>query len=139
MNDQVLTIEQMRHLKELGVDTSKGSMYWHKITNTTTNKVENDWYIDINPTVDLPQLTLISRKLETIQTFTFQDIFDLLPKNITSKDNNKVCLEIVFPNNNKWEIFYGLIKSFFDEKLINAAYKMLVWCAENDYININKE
>lgn len=134
MNDQVLTIEQMRHLKELGVDTSKGSMYWHKITNTTTNKVENDWYVDINPTVDLPQLTLISRKLETIQTFTFQDIFDLLPKNITSKDNNKVCLEIVFPNNNKWEVFYGLIKSFFDEKLINALYKMLVWCIENGYI-----
>ena len=88
MNDQVLTIEQMRHLKELGIDTSKGSIYWHKITNITTGEVENDWYVGINPTVDLPQLTLMSRKLETVQTLTLQDVIDLLPK--------RICLSVTY-------------------------------------------
>ena len=28
MKDQVLSIDQMQHLRDLGVDTSKASLYW---------------------------------------------------------------------------------------------------------------
>ena len=135
MSEQVLTIKQMQYLKKLGIDTSKASM---ALVYRDAYGDFVDWdYVAEWHEADIGEHNPYIRSLYGV--FTFQDIFDLLPKNITSKDNNKVCLEIVFPNNNKWEVFYGLIKSCFDEKLINAAYNMLVWCAENDYIKINKE
>ena len=136
MKDQTLSIKQMQYLKKLGIDTSNASM-------ALVYKNAYGDFVDWEAADDNLHSSHIGEYNSYLRSkygvFTFQDIFDLLPKNITSKDNNKVCLEIVFPNNNKWEVFYGLIKSFFDEKLINALYKMLVWCAENDYININKE
>lgn len=135
MKDQTLSIKQMQYLKKLGIDTSNASM-------ALVYKNAYGDFVDWDEADDNLHSSHIVEYNSDIRSkygvFTFQDIFDLLPKNITSKDNNKVCLEIVFPNNNKWEVFYGLIKSFFDEKLINAAYNMLVWCAENDYIKINK-
>lgn len=145
MNEQVLTIEQMQYLKDLGVDTSKGSMYWHKTTNTSTGKVENDWYVDINPTVDLPQLTLISRKLETVQTFTLQNVIDLLPKQICPNvtyslfvDYQEMRVAYCFADK------YGMswlepTFSFLYQPLLTAAYKMLVWCIKNNYVTTNNE
>lgn len=143
MNEQVLTIEQMQYLKDLGVDTSKGSMYWHKITNTSTGKVEKDWYVDINPTVDLPQLTLISRKLETVQTFTLQNILDLLPKEIPN-GKYKCFLSIIYNTyDNKWIVSYEdfdfSVSNFRCDKLLDGLYKMLVWCIKNNYITTNNE
>lgn len=36
MKDQVLSISQMRHLRDLGVDTSKASMCWLREPNNHT-------------------------------------------------------------------------------------------------------
>lgn len=140
MNDQVLTIEQMRHLKELGIDTSKGSIYWHKITNITTGEVENDWYVGINPTVDLPQLTLMSRKLETVQTLTLQDVIDLLPKRICQNvtyslfiDYHEMRAAYCFVDRHGMSWLEPTF-SFLNRPLLDALYKMVVWCVENGYI-----
>lgn len=142
MSKKVLDIKQMQHLKELGVDTSKGSMYWHKITNTFTEKVENDWYLDIRESVDLPEITLISRKLETVPTFTLQDILDLLPICIIHEGENcELCIQRMYFKGGKimhavyyrlqYNVHWYVMQSY--EELIDSAYEMLCWCIKNGY------
>lgn len=136
IKDQVLSIEQMQHLKELGVDTSKASMcWWRRVRDFRGEKVEGQWNLSFNKSYIVQNF----EQNEDIPTFTFDDIFELLPKEITRKDNNeKAYLEIIFPNNGVWEVTYAhitVLESFFNEKLIDAAYEMLCWCVEKGYIN----
>jgi hypothetical protein len=39
MSKQVLDRLQMRHLKELGLGTSKASAYWHRVVRMNTNEM----------------------------------------------------------------------------------------------------
>lgn len=80
MKDQVLSIEQMRELIDLGIDTSKASIFWHHnvkdgkgndISKNTTpylsfNSFPRDIFQELGVTVNI------------IPTFTLQDILTLL-------------------------------------------------------------
>lgn len=134
MKDQVLSIERMQHLKELGVDTSKASLFWvKKITNEIGEEVKGGYRLSFSDKV-------IVRNFEMwniIPAFTLQDILDLLPEEITV-DDESYSLNVIFPNAGLWEISYSFgsicYEYFMDTKLIDAAYEMLCWCAENGYI-----
>lgn len=39
---QVLSIDQMKHLRELGLDTSDASMYWARVSNHPTDVIEDE-------------------------------------------------------------------------------------------------
>ena len=41
IEEQVLSIEQMKHLQELGVDTSDASMYWVRAKRITGEQKNN--------------------------------------------------------------------------------------------------
>lgn len=81
MKNQVLSIEQMKHLKELGVDTSKASMFY-------VPKLEPKGaycLLNVKPTPIIP----------FVPAFTFHDIIDLLPKEIkTSTDTYWLTISI---------------------------------------------
>lgn len=48
MEDQVLSIERMQYLKQLGVDISKGGLFWvKKITNEIGEELKGG-YIETN-------------------------------------------------------------------------------------------
>ena len=85
MSKQVLSIEQMQHLKELGVDTSKASAKEYIISETESycgysrSIVVIDGYIE--------------NYIEENIIFTLQDILDLLPVEI-EKENRNYQLEI---------------------------------------------
>lgn len=38
----------MKHLHELGLDTSKASAYWHRVVRLNTGKVVTDWFVSFN-------------------------------------------------------------------------------------------
>lgn len=139
-----LSIEQMKHLKELGVDISKASMWWCRIVRpacppTKKEKVMVDWFLSLRKEHMHTELDVV----EYVSAFILDDILDLLPKEIQEKDNHCTShLEMIFPNDNLWEVTYSrnngsVCESFFDKKLIGAAYKMLCWVAENNYLNTN--
>lgn len=90
MSKQVLDISQMQHLKELGVDDSNASVYWHRILRLNTGKVVTDWFKSFNKS----ELCLDSMKVETVPTFTLDDIFDLIPSEIM-KDETTSTLDIL--------------------------------------------
>lgn len=133
MKEQVLTIEQMKHLQELGLYTSNASMCW----NLNIRKYRNE--TKYAGGCILPILKIEPRKLERVPTFTLQDILELLPEKISNKDNSYTyTLNVIFPNDGTWEILYSRfeeVREFFcNESLLNAAYEMLCWCIENGYV-----
>lgn len=152
MSKQVLDIEQMQHLKELGVDTSKASMV---LIYTDCNCDVIEWD-DVQYELSHPEPMEMFKELYDAETgnydhsyrkycgvFTLQDILDLLPEEIYTEENELATLEIHFPNDGYWEFSYmGIHKCmefFLEENIIDAAYEMLCFCIENGYVKTNKE
>jgi hypothetical protein len=128
---QVLSVEQMIHLQELGLSTSDGSMCWCYALSYKNAKWELEIYEDvINQKRD-------SAFWEIIPTYTLQDILDKLPTLIIiSSDFYKICIE---PSCGYWDIYYYKsdateLISKKSENIIDAAYDMLCWCIENGYV-----
>ena len=130
MKNQVLSIEQMQKLKELGINTSKTSMIWFDgiggIGRKLIIKCNNDNY----DKCDIPTLTL-------------QDLIELIPDEIFCDGIcydlviNKDCFKYCKDSKDIHE-FCNMIHCSYDDNILMAAYRMLVWLAENKYIKTNK-
>jgi hypothetical protein len=121
---QVLSVEQMIHLQELGLSTSDGSMCFEWNESDADNMVVTSPDADTN--YDYYH-----------ETYTLQDILDKLPTLIIiSSDFYKICIE---PSCGYWDIYYYKsdtteLISKKSENIIDAAYDMLCWCIENGYV-----
>ena len=124
---QVLDVQQMQHLQELGVKLKETMMYW-----TNLHKEKQDWFMTGNPVGRL-------YADECLPAYTLQDVLDALPGNI-SYNEKYYYLTVDLDAKN---IYYGttfgfdLLKGFIYKKkgcLIDSAYSMLCWCIENGYI-----
>lgn len=121
---QVLSVEQMIHLQELGLDTSDGSMCFE------WNESDSDNMVVTSPDAD-------TNYDYYHETYTLQDILDKLPTLIIiSSDFYKICIE---PSCGYWDIYYYKsdateLISKKSENIIDAAYETLCWCVENGYI-----
>lgn len=140
MKGQVLSIEQIQELIDLGIDVSNSVIGWFKWNN------ENTWYL-LNETVAQRREkveTIIenncvyeddykSYKYTFIPTFTLQDILEMLPDNIIDKDGY-TRIQMILPQDNKEVIIaYDNIKQF-SGSWLKAAFQMLKWIKENKYI-----
>lgn len=124
---QVLSIEQMQHLQELGLDTSNASMCWVIDCNYANHLKIHDLFA-YNATDE-----------KVIPSFTLQDILELLPYKIVASYLNigkksfsgDVLFYIEYSN------FGGYaISHFRSEILLDAAYEMLYWCIENGHLKM---
>lgn len=121
---QVLSVEQMIHLQELGLDTSDGSMCFE------WNESDSDNMVVTSPDAD-------TNYDYYHETYTLQDILDKLPTLIIiSSDFYKICIE---PSCGYWDIYYYKsdateLISKKSENIIDVAYDMLCWCIENGYV-----
>lgn len=143
MEKQVLSIEQMQELKELGIDITSASMKWAPKLRWDENGEKREVYghiLDINYTpVGSPFWKTMDGK-DTIPTFTLQDIIDMLPKRITISSNG--VAQLMFNNEGVLEyhyIEYGeLCASYHYTRpgthLLDSAFDMLKWCKQNNYI-----
>lgn len=130
---QILSIEQMKHLRDLGMDTSGASMLYCDLYDEEYILVESKHQFDKEENAILLEgvrNSVIYCKKVT-PTYTLQDILDMLPKEIS----NGVKLHIEFDNDGMWEVSYmgrfSCIEYFCEKKLVDAAYKMLCWVWEN--------
>lgn len=137
MSKQVLDIQQMQHLKELGVDTSKASMCHVKFDG------ENEFSNLLPNNQELFEMLLV---VKYIPSFTLQDILDLLPNVITAEP--LIHTFSLFIDYQHKEIHYACVHKggytnlnpvfAIQDNLIDAAYEMLCWCAENGYVDTKK-
>lgn len=126
---QVLSVEQMKHLQELGLDTSDGSMCFE------WNESDSDNMVVTSPDAD-------TNYDYYHETYTLQDILSKLPRYINDFGvMYKMCVEPLFSG--PWAISYqkSISEPFivkFSGNLLDAAYEMLCWCIENGYIKTNQ-
>ena len=123
IEEQVLSREQMKHLQELGVDTSDASMCWVADNEWES---EEDWHVTIPNNFLMPY--------NTIPIYTIGDLIEKLPKYIDGS-----CLLIEFCASDlgygDWDCgeLYGINaqQKFNDKSLKEALYDLLCWVAEN--------
>ena len=136
---RALTIEQMKVLKEKGLDYSKAaSLCWVNISYVDEygDKVliRKDALIDFDEDGEI-----YPDEIDVIQpTLTLEDILKLLPNIIKKKPYS---YNFTLDHTNKgWCIYYtegmeALDGNFIDsDNLLQAAYDMLIWCLDNRYL-----
>lgn len=144
---QVLSVEQMKHLKDLGVNTSDASMIliatdddgcillWEDAEKAIKHHLYDVYfnlYYAESGSYDH------SCKKEC-GVFTLQDILDKLPCFIGKEvlaiqklADSYTCLYV--------ELYTrSIIKITESKELIDAAYDMLCWCIENGYVKVGKK
>lgn len=137
IEEQVLSIEQMKHLQELGVDTSDASMYWvraKRITGKQRNNVlDNEmgkWRLSLSKSIILPA----AWARESVPTYTIGDLIEKLPKQIGWYELS-ICWENECIEYDNWisEEVTDYIGDFnFENRpIIEALYDCLCWVAEN--------
>lgn len=150
---QVLSIEQMQHLQELGLDISNASMCYY---------IEEGWEANyfITLACDIREkggliyyYDSFSNKeyilREVIPAYTLQDTIELLPSLIRIKDvdywlemgksnlpdekDTYYVMYVDFKYNRL--VYFGSRES---HSLIDEVCEMLCWCIENGHVKTNK-
>lgn len=130
LENQALSIDQMVHLNELGLDTSNSSLIYIEADNELlcTNR----------------ETTLHLKNCRQghiyCNAFSLQDVIECLPKEIIGADlyNHYLYFDfednrVVYGNTGRegFEIYYEVpIQS----SVLQSAYEMLCWCLENGHI-----
>ena len=88
IEEQVLSIEQMKYLQELGVDTSDASMYWvrakriiGKQRNDVLDNEMGKWRLSLSKSI----VHSVDWAVESVPTYTISDLIEKLPKCCASK------------------------------------------------------
>lgn len=141
-NKQVLNINQMWHLQELGMELKETMLYWvvyeagHENNFVTTK--EN-------------AMEVIDESCGMLPAYTLQDVLDALPIQIEIPlhpecgkyelrikrmvfNTGKVMHAVVYEESDY--INWFVLQSY--EELIDAAYEMLCWVIEQGYVETNK-
>lgn len=125
MSKQVLDIEQMKYLHELGLDTSKASMQYIENNNGKILCIPKEIEHDIK---DVEDGYIICDAL------TLQDIIDLLPSTIEGCELEIRKVSVFYFDYESERLFVYKVNQI----LIDAAYEMLCWCIKQGYIPTDK-
>ena len=139
MENQVLSLEQMNQLKELGVDTSRASMAIYSIyageekeynilaaNGVFAEKQEHDRFgYGIHNVVSFDKKPV----------FTSQDIIDLLPREVTDCADYQLLIN---KQRDSYSVSYentdSFLVSFCRVELLDCLYEMLLWVIDSDYL-----
>lgn len=132
MSKQVLSIEQMLHLQELGFDTSNASASWYK------PDMDTEYMLMFG---HLKKEELVGNE-ENIPSYTLQDVLDALPASIgygrklyvlkLDMFNKIICYRDTASDDTL------VFVKFMEIPLIDAAYSMLCWAIDNKFVETNK-
>ena len=127
IEEQVLSIEQMKHLQELGVDTSDASMVWIKQDSTLLpDNIKELWWVDtyydsLKPMVEQEDSGFV-------QTYTISDLIEKLPIRIGSV-NRKIYFtgKYIIVSYSSPD---GSLIEYRGTTLLCLLYSLLCWVAE---------
>ena len=127
IEEQVLSIEQMKHLQELGVDTSDASMVWIKQDSTLLpDNIKELWLVDtyhdsLKPMVEQEDSGFV-------QTYTIGDLIEKLPEDLRFR-----CQGSNYSFNKNWDSLSFSYQRIIQHSnnLLEGLFKLLCWVAEN--------
>ena len=123
LKDQVLSIEQIKELQELGFDVEKyASMYFvpNWITKYGIDEIQ-DYLLTIGELGD-------DYEGDCISTLTIGDIIECLPEEIEEKVLN------IFAFGETWSVGWEGIQYCGSNTLIDALFETLKWCIKQKHI-----
>ena len=132
MEDLVLSIEQCRHLQELGLDMSDAKMYWTMCVGRDGKK--NRCVLGIKDGI----LERCYSSDDIVSTYTLQEIWEKLPDEIPYDDFGTICelnintatQSMVYETPDRYYTLHGM----YSKNLLETSYNMLCWVIENGYL-----
>ena len=127
IKDQVLSINQVQELQELGFDVEKhANMCWFE--QTPFAPIEQPKKYELEILTD----SLIGNRgnLDVIPTLTIGDIMECLPKEIEENELN------IFVFGETWSVGWEDIRYYGSNTLIDALFKTLKWCIKEKHIEL---
>ena len=127
IEEQVLSIEQMKYLQELGVDTSDASMVWIKQDSTLLpDNIKELWWVDTYYDSHKPMVE--QEDSGFVQTYTIGDLIEKLPIRIGSV-NRKIYFtgKYIIVSYSSPD---GSLIEYRGTTLLCLLYSLLCWVAE---------
>ena len=141
---QVLDVQQMQHLQELGLEMKETMLYWARCVDNNPRAATHygKWVLIKGNNAQ----TVGLMHWEFIPAYTLQDVLDALPNRIYDKGAFYLgCYDIMIDEHDicyaKWcgsEIESTYVEIEIKDNLIDAAYELLVWAIENKFVETNK-
>lgn len=136
MEEQVLSIEQMQELIDMGINVSNASMLWYPkmaIDARTGKGYVDSHYLTINH-INSEHFWSTRIGKETIPTFTLQDILTYIEKiePILTKDNGSALWFMEVTNLERDSLMY--CEGCESDSPLKTAFKALKWCKQNNFI-----
>jgi hypothetical protein len=131
LEDQVLSIEQVRELQELGFDIEKhSSMCWVAYTSDE-EPYEKEYSLSV-----LDEFCYESASLEPIPTMSIGDIIDVLPPFIETGSRLIIITHNLGINNYNIQYFNSnnIFIRFENNTQIYRLFQCLVWCIKEKHI-----
>lgn len=136
MSKQVLDVQQMQHLQELGLELDYDTLYSYVKFEDT------DWMLKPSP-----DLSIIGVSCKYIPAYTLQDVLDALTR---WEINDGFCPRITIDLSERLIRYHykdkervGMVMKSFDSNgtgcLIDAAYEMLCWSIGKKFVETNKK
>lgn len=128
MEYQVLSIDKMKRLEELGVKTNDASCCWTSINDKDYNPIS--WMVVWRgkDAIDIEKMResfpLTCKEGNIYYAYTYEDVIKKLPNNAVScrmYDEYYIAVTID-----------SVTKSFISTSPVDAAYEALVWVMENN-------
>lgn len=126
MEDQVLSVRRMKHLKKLGVDISKANIYWARKEHgfRMDDDSKGDWFLNLQKEFTVCGFT----HFEVIPALTLQGIIEVMPEYIR---DHRLAI-----NQGSTSYLYmgNVVKEFCWEGILINTYNMLCWLAEENLL-----
>lgn len=124
IEEQVLSIEQMKHLQELGVDTSDASMAYYNISR---DNQPDKWILGI-ANKEVASIILSNGITEMEPTYTIGDLIEKLPEDLRFR-----CQGSNYSFSKNWDsLSFGYERIIpHSNNLIEGLFTLLCWLAEN--------
>ena len=133
MSKQVLDVQQMQHLQELGLELKPSLVHYYKVVSEDNGK----WYLSLT----IGDILDGSPRYRYIPAYTLQDVLDALPKSLEiGKSKYEISIYMI---GGEWAVDYysetdADIQSLECENLIDAVYSRLCWAIDNKFVETNK-
>ena len=136
---QVLNVQQMQHLQELGLKLKETLLYWARcVDNNPCAATHYEEWALIKGNNTPPTVGFTSWQF--IPAYTLQDVMDALPEYIYDS-TELYLLEInMFFKHIRYSRFNDVLtkRNFDRTPIIDAAYELLCWAIENKFVETNK-
>ena len=140
MTKQVLDVQQMQHLQEMGLELKETMLYWARCVDNNPRAATHygKWVLIKGNNAQ----TVGLMHWEFIPAYTLQDVLDALPDFIDDYSLSiDICFGVIRYDSLKWRDSPILKETYFndeDKGLIDAAYELFCWCVEWGFVETNK-